>query len=175
VVEPAGFRDFVAARSSALVRSAWLLTGDEAAAEDLVQAALAKTWTRWSRIERQDAPEVYVRRVIVSIFLSWRRRRSYGEVVVASVPEAPGSRDAFADVDVRQSVVTALASLPPRQRAVVVLRFFDDLTEAQAADVLGCSVGTVKSQNAKALARLRACPSLQDLWTGSEEVHHDAG
>lgn len=138
MVEPAGFRDFVAARSSALVRSAWLLTGDEAAAEDLVQAALAKTWTRWSRIERQDAPEVYVRRVIVSIFLSWRRRRSYGELVVASVPEAPGSRDAF-------------------------------------ADVLGCSVGTVKSQNAKALARLRACPSLQDLWTGSEEVHHDAG
>jgi RNA polymerase sigma-70 factor (sigma-E family) len=175
VEEPAGFRDFVAARSAALVRSAWLLTGDNAAAQDLVQTALAKTWTRWPRLERKDAPEAYVRRVMVSTFLSWRRRRSYGELVVASLPEASSGCDMFAEADLRHAVSAALAVLPSRQRAVVVLRFFDDLTEAQTAVVLGCSVGTVKSQNAKALAKLRACPSLQGVWSEPEEVGHDAG
>ncbi|HYU02579.1 MAG TPA: SigE family RNA polymerase sigma factor [Jatrophihabitantaceae bacterium] len=171
--EPEGFREFVGARSAALVRSAWLLTGDEGLAQDLVQTALAKTWSRWSRVVRQDAPEAYVRRVMLSTFLSWTRRRWRGELSVAAVPERPDPRDAFADVDLRPPVRGALAGLPPRQRAVMVLRFFDDFTEAQTADVLGCSVGTVKSQSAKALAKLRECQLLRGTW--DEEVSRDGG
>ena len=171
--EPDGFRDFVVARSPALVRSAWLLTGDDAAAQDLVQAALAKTWSRWPRVVRQDAPEQYVRRVMVSTYLTWCRRRWRGETPVAAVPDTADARDQYAAADLRRSVRAALRELPPRQRAVVVLRYFDDLTEAQAAEVLGCSVGTVKSQAAKALAKLRECAELRGL--RDEEVTRDAG
>jgi RNA polymerase sigma-70 factor (sigma-E family) len=168
VAEPEGFREFVAARSAALVRAAWLLTGDEALAHDLVQTALVKTWSRWSRIERRDAPEAYVRRVLVSTFLTWNRRRWWGEVPVAVVPERAASRDAFAAVDTRAAIAVALRALPARQRAVIVLRFFEDQTEAQAAELLGCSVGTVKSQTAKALARLRTCGELRDVLADEE-------
>lgn len=170
--EPDGFRDFVVARSPALVRSAWLLTGDQGEAEDLVQTALAKTWQRWPRVVRQDAPEAYVRRVMLTTFLSWTRRRSRRELPSDVVPDQAGPADAFAVADLREAVRTALRSLPPRQRAVVVLRFFDDLTEAQAADVLDCSVGTVKSQTSKALAKLRGCNALSGTW--DEEVSRDA-
>ncbi len=170
--EPEGFRDFVAARSAALTRSAWLLTGDEMAAQDLVQVALVKTWARWARLARRDAPEAYVRRVMLSTFLTWNRRRWRGEFPVAAVPDQPEPRDAAAEADVRRAVSQALRTLPGRQRAVVVLRFFDDLTEAQAADILGCSVGTVKSQTSKALSRLRACPQLRGVFE-EEEVSGD--
>lgn len=161
--QPDDFRKFVAARSPALVRSAWVLTGDEATAQDLVQTALAKTWVRWTAVRRQDAPEAYVRRVIVSTFLTWNRRRWRGELAVASVPERMEPRDPFADADLRTAVTAALRALTPRQRAVIALRFFDDLTEAQAAEVLRCTVGTVKSQTWKALARLRDCPELRGI------------
>ena len=171
VGEPDGFRDFVVARSPALVRSAWLLTGSEANAQDLVQIALAKTWARWGRITRQDAPEAYVRRVMLSTYLTSRRRRWRDEVAAGWLPDQADPHDVFAEADVRQSVSAALRSLPRRQRAVVVLRFFDDLTEAQAAAALGCSVGTVKSQTAKALARLRECDPLRAVWR--EEVTGD--
>lgn len=171
VSEPDGFRDFVVGRSPALIRSAWLLTGSEATAQDLVQIALAKTWSRWSRITRQDAPEAYVRRVLLSTYLTWRRRRWRDEIAVGSMPDRTDKRDVFAEADVRRSVSEALATLPRRQRAVVVLRFFDDLTEAQAADALGCAVGTVKSQTAKALTKLRACQLLDGVW--DEEVSGD--
>lgn len=170
--EPDGFREFVVARSPALVRSAWLLTGNEATAHDLVQTALAKVWSRWASVVRQDAPEAYVRRVMVSTFLTWSRRRWHGEVAVASVPDRLEPRDAFADADLRRSVAQALCALPSRQRAVAVLRYFDDLSEAQAAEALSCSVGTVKSQTSKALARLRSCSQLRDLL--EEELNHDA-
>jgi RNA polymerase sigma-70 factor (sigma-E family) len=173
VHEPDGFRDFVAARSGALVRSAFLLTGDQGEAEDLVQAALTKAWMRWGRILRQDAPEAYVRRIMLSTFLTWRRRRWRGEIFVANVPDQPDRRDHFAEVERRSAVLAALRKLPPRQRAVVVLRFFDDLTEAQAADAMGCSVGTVKSQSAKALARLRTCEPFGEA--RSEEARRDTG
>jgi RNA polymerase sigma-70 factor (sigma-E family) len=169
VGEPDGFRNFVTSRSPALVRSAWLLTGDEAAAQDLVQTALAKTWTHWDRI-RQDAPEAYVRRVMVSTFLTWKRRKCHGEITVAVVPDRMLGRDAFADVDLRRSLTQALRGLPRRQRAVVVLRYFEDLTEAQTAAALGCSVGTVKSQSAKALAKLRNCPRLQGSFEGEAKT-----
>jgi RNA polymerase sigma-70 factor (sigma-E family) len=163
VDEPDGFRAFVAARSAALVRSAWLLTGNEATAEDLVQTALAKTWTRWPRIVRQEAPEAYVRRVMVSTFLTWNRRRWRAEQPTAIVPDIADPSDRYAASDLRTSLVAALAALPPRQRTVVVLRYFDDLTEAQTADVMECSLGTVKSQTAKAFGTLRGYPQLRGL------------
>jgi RNA polymerase sigma-70 factor (sigma-E family) len=171
VTEPDGFREFVATRSAALVRSAWLLTGNEASAQDLVQTALAKTWVRWPTVIRQDAPEAYVKRVMVSTYLTWRRRRWHGERSVAVLPDRIEAPDEFAMADLRGAVGDALAALPPRQRAVVVLRFFDDLTEAATAEVLGCSIGTVKSQAAKALASLRGHPQLQNLL--SDEVTRD--
>jgi RNA polymerase sigma-70 factor (sigma-E family) len=174
VQEPDGFRDYVASRSAGLVRLGWLLTGDEAAAQDLVQAALLKAWTRWARIQRQDAPDAYVRRVMMSTFLSWvRRRRWQVEFTSDVVNEAIGANDAYAEADSRLSVRRSLGELPPRQRAVVVLRYFDDLSEAQTARVLGCSVGTVKSQAAKALAKLRQDMKLRSTW--EEEVSHEQG
>jgi RNA polymerase sigma-70 factor (sigma-E family) len=163
VGEPDGFRAFVANRSAALVRSAWLLTGNEASAQDLVQTALAKTWVRWPTVIRQDAPEAYVRRVMVTTYLTWSRRRWRGERPVADLPELAESHDDFAVSDLRGAVHDALRSLPPRQRAVVVLRYFDDLTEAATAQLLGCSVGTVKSQTSSALAKLRRHRQLVDL------------
>ena len=122
MVEPDGFREFVGARSAALVRSAVLLTGDEALAQDLVQAALAKTWSRWTRVVRQDAPEAYVRRVMVSTFLTWNRRRWRAELPVAELPDRDNPQDDFADADLRSCVLRALGALAPRQRAVIVLR-----------------------------------------------------
>ncbi len=168
---PEGFGAFVTERSPALVRSAWLLTGDRATAQDLVQTALAKTWVRWDRVVRQEAPEGYVRRVMVTTYLSWRRRRWHGELPTDTVPERAAERDLFGEAELRATVRAALDELPRRQRAVVVLRYFDDLTEAQTAQALGCSVGTVKSQSAKALAKLRASAHLSAIW--GEEVSHD--
>jgi RNA polymerase sigma-70 factor (sigma-E family) len=168
VDEPEGFRDFVAARSAGLVRSAFLLTGDEHEALDLVQDTLVKSWSRWSRIRRQDAPDLYVRRVMVSLFLSRRRRRWIGEFPTASLPDQIDERDDMAQAVLRESVLAALRELPDRQRLVIVLRHFDDLTEAQTAQALGCSIGTVKSQNSKALASLRSSAGLASLF--DEEV-----
>lgn len=161
--EPDGFRDFVAARSPALVRTGWMLTGDEASAQDLVQTALVKTWSRWDQVRSKDAPEAYVRKVMLSTFLSWRRRRWTGERPTAVLPEQADGADEYAAADLRAGVRAALATLPPRQRATLVLRFVEDRTEAQTAGLLGCSVGTVKSQTAKALASLRASTHLQAL------------
>lgn len=155
------FRAFVAARQTALLRSAGLLTGDAALAEDLVQAALVKCWPKWPRLMTGGGAEAYVRRVIVTTHASWWRRRWRGEVPVAEVPDTagPGSPDLVVALAVRQ----ALLALPRGQRAVVVLRYFDDLSEQQTADVLGCAVGTVKSQAARGIARLRQHPGLIDL------------
>jgi RNA polymerase sigma-70 factor (sigma-E family) len=172
--EPEGFHQFVAARSPGLVRAAWLLTGNLATAEDLVQTALAKVWARWSQVERQDAPEVYVRRVMMSTFLTWSRRRWHGERAVERLPETATAPDDLHQVELRWSVSHALRALPRRQRAVVVLRYFEDLTEQQVARVLNCSVGTVKSQNAKAIAKLRADPQLTALFHATEEADHDS-
>jgi RNA polymerase sigma-70 factor (sigma-E family) len=155
VREPDGFRDFVVARSPALLRAAWLLTGDHATAQDLVQAALARTWPRWGRLERAENAEAYVRRVMVTTYATWWRRRWRGEVATAEPPDQPAGGDPFAAADLRDAVRVALDELPRRQRAVIVLRYFEDLTEAQTAHALGCTVGTVKSQASKAIARLR--------------------
>jgi RNA polymerase sigma-70 factor (sigma-E family) len=155
------FDEFVRTRSRALQRTAWLLTGDWAGAQDLVQTALAKCWVRWGRIERADQPDAYVRRVMITTFLGWRRRRWTGESVVSYLPDEPASGDAFAAAELRDLLVAALRQLPPRQRAVIALRYFDDLTEAATADTLGCSIGTVKSQTARALTTLRSAPGLR--------------
>jgi RNA polymerase sigma-70 factor (sigma-E family) len=155
----AGFEAYVVARGDALHRTAYLLTHDHALAEDLVQTALAKAWPAWGRI--QTEPDAYVRKVIVNTFATWWRRRWNGERPTETLPDV-ASADHGDAVATRAGLVDALALLPRRQRAVVVLRYFEDLTEAQTADVLGISIGTVKSQTSKALARLRVSPALAE-------------
>jgi RNA polymerase sigma-70 factor (sigma-E family) len=158
---PAGFVDFVVARGSALHRTAVLLTRQEQAAQDLVQIALAKAWQSWARIDGN--PEAYVRAIMVNEFASGWRRRWRSELPTADLPELPRVDDDDGDaVSTRQSLMAALATLPARQRAVVVLRFFHDYTEAATAEAMGTSVGTVKSQTFKALAALRVCDELRE-------------
>lgn len=152
------FDEFVASRGAALQRTAALLTGDWALAEDLLQTSLARAYPRWDRIVRDD-PEAYVRKVLVNTWSSWWRRKWRGEQPADRLPDH-AAPDVFADRDRRDAVRRALAGLPTRQRAVVVLRFHEDLTEAQVAHLLGVSVGTVKSQTSKALAKLRADAAL---------------
>lgn len=151
------FEEFVAARSTALWRSAYLLTGDRQRAEDLLQTALVKAWRRWDRIVRHEAAEAYVRATIATTYTDWWRRRWNGEVPTGELPETAAPPDSTR-VEVRRDVLAALAGLPRGQRAVIVLRYFDDLSEQQTAAALGVSVGTVKSQTSRALAALRASP-----------------
>ena len=145
-----GFAEFVAARYEALARSAYLLTGDRGLAEDAVQSALVAALRVWDRI---DSPDAYVRTVLVRLIGRSARRRWRGELPSAHLVELDGRADGdlAAAVDLR----AALARLPLAQRAVLVLRFFDDLSEKQTADVLGCTVGTIKSRTSRALAALR--------------------
>jgi RNA polymerase sigma-70 factor (sigma-E family) len=161
--ESEGFAGFVASREQALQRTAWLLTGDWAMAEDLVQTALVRSWSRWERIRRHDDPEVYVRKVIVNTWLSWNRRRWRREHAAGELPDRPAPGDVASDVVVRVAMRDALGSLTDRQRAVIVLRIFDDLPEAQVAQMLDCAVGTVKSTMSKALAKLRDDPRLAEF------------
>jgi RNA polymerase sigma-70 factor (sigma-E family) len=160
----AGFREFVMANSRDLQRTAWLLTGDWAAAEDLVQTALLRCWPRWTSI---STPRAYVQSAIVSAFVSARRRRWAGEQPSAALIDQPAP-DAISPADVRASVRSALAALSPRERAVVVLRYYADMSEADTAAVLGISAGTVKRYASDALGKLRADPALHGLLT--EEV-----
>ncbi|MEO6143574.1 MAG: SigE family RNA polymerase sigma factor [Dermatophilaceae bacterium] len=156
---PVGFVDFVVARGPALHRTAVLLTRQEQSAQDLVQIALAKAWQSWARIDGNH--EAYVRRIMINEFASSWRRRWRGELSTAELPELPGD-DLVGQVSTRQVLMAALATLPPRQRAVVVLRFFHDYTEATTAEAMGTSVGTVKSQTFKALATLRISDELRE-------------
>ena len=156
MAEPDGFRAFVQSRQDALLRSAWLLTGDWQQAEDLVQTALVKVWPRWHKITATGDPEAYVRHTVVTTYLTWRRRRWFGEVATDTMPEATLGADQAMAVDLRDALSRILPLLAPRQRAVLVLRFYDDLSVEQTAAALGCSAGTVKSQTSKALARLAA-------------------
>lgn len=159
----AGFTAFVGARSAALGRTALLLTGDRQLAEDLLQEALARTAARWERVVAGGDPEPYVRRILYTCAVDgWRRRRV--REVLGPVPEATGAHDG--DAAERRIVLRdALARLTPRQRAVLVLRFYEDATEVQAAELLGCSVSTVKSQTRHALGRLRVlAPELADAF-----------
>jgi len=148
-----GFAAFVRDRSAGLARTAFLLTADRYAAEDLLQTTLIKVADRWTRIATTGDPTAYIRKVMLHTAISWRRRRWHGELPTAAVPESASSDDGIATADER--LRGALAQVPPRQRAALVLRYYDDLTETETAAALGCSVGTVKSQTAKGLARLR--------------------
>jgi RNA polymerase sigma-70 factor (sigma-E family) len=148
------FEVFVATRQRQLLRAAWVLTGSWPAAEDLVQTALARTWRHWDRARRADDPDAYVRRVLVNTYVSGWRRRWRGEVATEVLPD-PGTADRTDELALRVSLQAALARLSPRQRAVVALRYVEDLSEEQVAALLGCAVGTVKSTSSKALARLR--------------------
>jgi RNA polymerase sigma-70 factor (sigma-E family) len=153
----------VRARSGALGRTALLLTGDRLLAEDLLQEALARVAARWEKVVAGGDPEPYVRRVLYTCAVDgWRRRRVHE--VLGEVPERAQVADT-GDTDSRVVLRNALARLTPRQRAVLVLRFYEDATEVQAAHLLGCSVSTVKSQTRHALARLRAlAPELGDAF-----------
>jgi RNA polymerase sigma-70 factor (sigma-E family) len=169
VERDAELREFVAARGPALSRAAFLLTGNRDAAEDLVQETYLVMVRRWRRIDRVD-PEPYVRRIMYSRFIDgWRRRRLL-ELPTWRLPETPSGNDEAVTSADRLTLGTALARLTPRQRAVLVLRFYEDLTEVATADVLGISPNTVKSQTRVALQRLREqAPGVIDSFEGAEQ------
>ena len=155
------FRAFVAARGHALIRTAYLLTGDQQLAEDLVQTSLERAVRHWSAIRDPGAAEAYVRRTMYREQVSLWRRRRVTELSSATVPEPRTSGSGDDRVEDRLAMREVLMQLSRRQRAVLVLRYFEDRTEQQVADTLGISVGTVKSTNHKALSRLRrACRDL---------------
>jgi RNA polymerase sigma-70 factor (sigma-E family) len=153
----ASFEDFVAGSSARLFTMARLLTGGHRTeAEDLLQGAFERAYRHWGRISRRSEPERYVRQILVNASVDrWRRLRRHPEIPLAA-GAGPATADASAAVADRDLLLRGLAALPARQRAVLVLRYFEDLSEAQTAAILGCSVGTVKSQAARGLARLRA-------------------
>ena len=150
------FDDFVRARASAMFRTAYLLTGDHHAAEDLVQEILEQMYVRWRHI--RQTPEGYARRALVNRANNrWRLRRRRPETGLAAMPAGgePGTSDRADEVVGRHVIVGALRTLPARQRAAVVLRFLDDLSVAEVAEALGCSAGAVKRHTSRGLAKLR--------------------
>jgi RNA polymerase sigma-70 factor (sigma-E family) len=151
------FEDFVRARSSSLLRTALLFTEqNRAEAEDLVQLALERAYRHWSRICRSDEPERYVRRILANASTDrWRRLMRRPEVSLHATHTGPVAADHSAAIADRDYLLRAVAALPPGQRTVLVLRYFDDLSEAEIAEMLGCTPGTVKSQAARGLAKLR--------------------
>lgn len=157
----ADFEEFVTTRGPGLLRAAWLLTGDAHLAEDLVQTVLAKVWPKWHWLAAQN-PDAYVRKALVNTSSSWWQRRWHGEVSHDVLPETI-TADVFSAVDLEHSLAAALRALPKRQRAVVYLRYFEDLSVQETAEVLECRPGTVKSQAAKALRTLRGLLNVHSL------------
>lgn len=149
-----GLQDFVSGRGPALSRAAYLLTGDHDAADDLVQSAVLRLLRHWKRVQDGD-PEAYVRVIMYHLHVSWRRRRRVTEDLGAPPPDRSGA-DPHPGTLLRLSLDRALGRLSPRQRTVLVLRFYEDLSEEQVAQALGCSVGSVKRHVYNGLARLRA-------------------
>jgi RNA polymerase sigma-70 factor (sigma-E family) len=148
------FQAFVAAEARALLRTAFLLTGDRGHAEDLMQTALYKAYLHWRRVMRYDRPEAYVRKVMLNERRKFWRRNRPDEALTAEPPDR-GHPDGTAAVHQREELWTQLRLLAPRTRAVVVLRFWEDRSEADTAEILGCTVGTVKKLGARGLAQLR--------------------
>lgn len=167
----AAFTEFAEARGATLFRTAYLMVGDNQLAQDLVQEALVKTLLAWPRLSDRGNLDAYVRRIIVTTCISWRRRRAFHERPVEALPERQGPDPADSLVT-HDAVVVALAILPPRQRAAIVLRYYQDLTEAQTAEAMGCSVGTVKSQVSVGLRRLRDTlgSTFDEMTTADQEV-----
>ena len=160
------FDAFVAARGSALLRHAYVLTGDGYLAEDLVQETLAHLYRRWDRVAATTSPEAYVKTSVTRQFLSWRRRRSSGERPTDHVPESPSAYDGTDAVDDDDVLWRLLARLPRKQRAILALRFYDDQSDVQIAEILGVGASTVRSQASRALATLRDQISPSDVTGG---------
>jgi len=161
------FREFMHGRWPAMVRLAYALTGDQGHAEDVAQAAFARAYASWPKVRRTGNPEAYVRRIVVNENRNRFRKQRVAERLTDVPPEpgpgtGPGTADATSQYDERSALMAALRRLGPRQRAVVVLRYWLGLTEAEAAAELNCSVGTVKSQASRALATLRQSTELVD-------------
>lgn len=155
------FEEFVAAAAPRLLRTAFLLTGDRGHAEDLLQTTFERTARRWTKISGE--PEAYARTVLANLATDrWRRRAARPAEVYGNLPD-PAGGDIASDLVTRSSLVAALGELTRRQRTVLVLRYFDDLTEAETAQALGITVGTVKSTANRALARLRELAGVHDL------------
>ena len=152
--EATAFTEFMSARSATLFRTAYLIVGDHQLAQDLLQESLIKTYIAWQRLRDLSKAEAYTRKTIVTTAISWRRRRSFHERPTDFLPDT-GVSDSGEAVATHASMVIYLRTLPPRQRAAIVLRYYEDLSEAQTAQVMGCSVGAVKSQVSSGLARLR--------------------
>jgi RNA polymerase sigma-70 factor (sigma-E family) len=169
------FVAFVRARTPSLLRSAVLLTGDQHLAEDLVQTALARTHQSWRRLYASGNADAYTRRIMYHLQVSWWRRRRVAEVMPETMPprtsrSQPRASNDTDEIALRVTLREALLRLTKRQRAVLVLRFYEDLSESETAEILGVAVGTVKSQTSKALARLRAvAPELAEFH-GAEGV-----
>jgi RNA polymerase sigma-70 factor (sigma-E family) len=150
------YREFVAARHGALYRIALLLTGHREDAEDLLQTALTKLALHWTRVARSGAADAYVRKILYHQQVSWWRGRGRRrEVVTADPPDPAAIGDEAADSALRLTLAGVLGQLTARQRAVVILRYYEDRPEAEVAQILGCGVGTVRSQTHRSLARLR--------------------
>jgi RNA polymerase sigma-70 factor (sigma-E family) len=153
------FEEFIEARLGSLVRYATVVTWDPHLAEDIVQNVLVRAQSRWGRISRADAPELYLKRMVVNEFLSWRRRRAAQTVLLPADTLAavmPAGPDVIAQHDDRDAMIRLIAALPPKQRAVIALRFYEDLTDEQIAEILGCRPVTVRTHLMRALARLQA-------------------
>jgi RNA polymerase sigma-70 factor (sigma-E family) len=157
VAEDEEFRDFMRGRWPAMLRLAYGLTGDRGHAEDVAQAAFARAYASWGRVRRTGDPDAYVRRILINENLRRFRKHRVAEDLPGVLPEpaAPAAGDAAGEWEERAALLAALRDLPPRQRAVVVLRYWLDMSEAETAAALNCSAGTVKSQASRALATLR--------------------
>jgi len=152
--EATAFTQFASARSASLFRTAYLIVGDHQLAQDLLQESLIKTYMAWPRLRDPSKAEGYTRKTIVTTAISWRRRRSFHERPTDLLPDT-AVPDSGEVVTTHASIVAQLRTQPPRQRAAIVLRYYEDLSEAQTAEVMGCSVGAVKSHVSTGLARLR--------------------
>ena len=161
------FRNFVEARSGALLRCAYLLVGNREQAEDLLQTALVKTYLAWSRIRDHGAVEAYVRRTIATTATSWWRSGVRRERAVGQLPERVGA-DQFVEAAERDAMWSHLNSLPARQRAVLVLRYYEGLAESEIAETLGIATGSVKSHAARGLATLRRRLANEDTEVGAQ-------
>lgn len=150
-----GFAELVEARSTALLRLAYAVVGDHQLAQDLLQEALVKVYVAWPHLRAPSSTEAYARRTIVTTAISWRRRRSFHEPPVDVVPDAEGDGDQSDRLATHDVLWEQVRGLPPRQRAALVLRYYEDLSEAETAELMGCSTGTVKSQLSVALGKLR--------------------
>jgi RNA polymerase sigma-70 factor (sigma-E family) len=150
-----GFAEFVREHTSTLLRTAYLVTGNRLAAEELVQDTLARLYPKWHRVQAAEVPLAYVRRALTNGYINQTRRASRREYAYEDVPERADERDALTQLADRDEIWAGLRDLPDRQRAALVLRFFEDLSDAESADALGCRIGTVRSLVSRGLAALR--------------------